>query len=150
MHLYPHHTRPCRSGLMTRKTRNASETGIALARDRWHGSVVGSEACGFTRRHFPAITLRVSGLGCDTEFRPSGKIHGAFRTYPDSVSFARRANFRVAGEAENRRLMAVRVTAAEHHSSPLALAPTSIARQGDSASPAFLRFQCLNQSVRYG
>ena len=97
----------------------------------------------------PPSPLRVSGLGCDTEFRPSGKKHGAFRIYPDSVSFARRANFRVAGEAENRRLMAVRVTAAEHHSSPLALAPTSIARQGDSASPAFLRFQCLNQSVLY-
>ena len=36
---------------------------------------------GFTRRHFPAINLRFSGLGCDTEIRPSGEEHGTWRLY---------------------------------------------------------------------
>ena len=93
------------------------------ARNRASGAIDGGaptpdcKPSGLNRRRLATVTLRVFRSRRRHGNSPFGRKTRSGMRFNPSVFFARRANFRVAGEAESRRLMLVRVTAVERLSS---------------------------------
>ena len=113
---------------------------------------------GLNRRRRTTVTLRVFRSRGRHEILPSGERHGASRVsiHPCSSSAGRISVSRGSrkpkvdvGASDSGRAFILRSLGVGGCSSPLTLAPTSIARQGDSASPEFPRFPCQNYAIRH-